>query len=85
MARQARQQHPTPVRGDESMLEVCADFIAYADAGLNGINLNDLRSACLMCNDCTRHLAWTAESVLASSPVHTTLLFANNPFLLIDL
>ena len=40
-----------PVRGDESMLEVCADFIAYADAGLNGIDLNDLRSACLMCND----------------------------------
>jgi hypothetical protein len=27
-----------PPRGDESMLEVCADFIADADAGLNGIN-----------------------------------------------
>ena len=40
-----------PPRGDESMLEVCADFIADADAGLNGINPKDLRSACLMCDD----------------------------------
>jgi TPR repeat protein len=40
-----------PPRGDESMLEVCADFIADADAGLNGIDANDLRSACLMCDD----------------------------------
>ena len=41
----------TPPRGDESMLEVCADFIAEADAGLNGISPKDLRSACLMCDD----------------------------------
>jgi hypothetical protein len=41
----------TPPRGDESMLEVCADFIADADAGLNGISPKDLRSACLMCDD----------------------------------
>jgi hypothetical protein len=35
------------------MLEVCADFIADADtdAGLNGIDPNDLCSACLMCDD----------------------------------
>jgi hypothetical protein len=33
------------------MLDVCADFIAEADAGLNGIDPNDLRSACVVCDD----------------------------------
>jgi hypothetical protein len=41
---------PLP-RGDESMLDVCADIIADADVGINGIDPNDLRSACLVCDD----------------------------------
>ncbi len=40
-----------PPRGDESMLDVCADFIVDAAAGLNGIDPSDLRSACVMCDD----------------------------------
>ncbi len=39
-----------PPRGDESMLDVCADFIADAESGLNDMRPKELCSACQMCD-----------------------------------
>ncbi len=40
-----------PPRGDESMLEVCAKLIGDAQAGLNGINPDELISTCKLCDE----------------------------------
>jgi hypothetical protein len=40
-----------PPRGDESMLEVCADIIAEARAGLNGIDADELIAMCRICDE----------------------------------
>ena len=40
-----------PPRGDESMLDVCADIIADARAGLNGIDADELIAMCRICDE----------------------------------
>ena len=51
-----------PPRGDESMLEVCADFIEDAKAGLNAMRPKELCSACEMCDDHGRDMKLYQET-----------------------
>ena len=58
----------TPPRGDESMLEVCADIIADARAGLNGINAAELVTTCDMCDDHGRDVKQFQEKLPGAVP-----------------
>ncbi len=58
----------TPPRGDESMLDVCADLIADAKAGRNGFDADDLCSACQMCDDHARDVKLYQETQPGAVP-----------------
>ena len=57
-----------PPRGDESMIDVCADFIADARAGLNGMDPDELCSACVMCDDHGRDVKLFQETQPGAVP-----------------
>jgi hypothetical protein len=57
-----------PPRGDESMLEVCADFIEDAKAGLNAMRRGELCSACEMCDDHGRDMKLYQETQPGAVP-----------------
>ena len=57
-----------PPRGDESMLDVCADFIADARAGLKGMRPKELCSACEMCDDHGRDMKLYQETQPGAVP-----------------
>ena len=81
-----------PPRGDESMVDVCASVIADARAGLNGMDADELTSACEMCDEHGRDVKQFQEtqpgavvskltpSLVASIALYTLELSCESPY-----
>jgi hypothetical protein len=57
-----------PPRGNESMLEVCADIIADARNGVNGIDADELIAFCEMCDEHGRDVKLFQETKPGAVP-----------------